>query len=166
MKEHLTARYRIRSLKNDVTSFLSLNYASSTEEASEQRTTFKRETCGLRVKERKRSSAYRSKDHQHTIGEMIKKFKILGCSMSLKVHFLDSRLNYFPENLGAVSEKPGEGFHQDIKEMERRYRGKWNVSMISDYCWMLQRDNPCKVHKKKSDKRTLEVKEKRYYKDL
>ncbi|GBM70939.1 hypothetical protein AVEN_66262-1, partial [Araneus ventricosus] len=28
--------------------------------------------------------------------------------------------------------------------------------MIADYCWMLQRDNPCKVHKKKSDKRTFE----------
>ncbi|GBM52192.1 hypothetical protein AVEN_97630-1 [Araneus ventricosus] len=29
--------------------------------------------------------------------------------------------------------------------------------MITDYCWMLQRDNPCKIHKRKSDKRTFEV---------
>ncbi|GBM45328.1 hypothetical protein AVEN_54389-1 [Araneus ventricosus] len=28
--------------------------------------------------------------------------------------------------------------------------------MIVDFCWMLQRDNPCKVHKRKSDKRTFE----------
>ncbi|GBM49588.1 hypothetical protein AVEN_186689-1 [Araneus ventricosus] len=97
---------------------------------------------------------------------MIENFKILGCSMSLKIHFLDSHLDYFPENLGAVSEDQGEMFHQDIKEMERRYQGKWNVSMIADYCWMLQRDNPCKVHKRKSNKRTFEVKKKRYYKDL
>ncbi|GBO17916.1 hypothetical protein AVEN_121362-1 [Araneus ventricosus] len=41
--------------------------------------------------------------------------------------------------------------------MERRYQGKWNVSMIDDYCWMLQRDNPWKVHKRKSDKRTFET---------
>ncbi|GBN08477.1 hypothetical protein AVEN_223985-1 [Araneus ventricosus] len=93
---------------------------------------------------------------------MIKNFKILGCSMSLKVHFLDSHLDYFPENLGAVSEEQGEVFHQDIKEMERRYLRKWNVSMIADYCWMLQRGN----HKSKSDKRTFEIKKKRYYKDL
>ncbi|GBM92804.1 hypothetical protein AVEN_182696-1 [Araneus ventricosus] len=68
--------------------------------------------------------------------------------------------------LGAVSEEKGERFHQDIKEMERRYQGKWNVSMIADYCWILQRDNPCNVHKRKSNKRTSEVKEKRHYKDV
>ena len=44
--------------------------------------------------------------------------------MSLKVHFLDSHLNYFLENLGAVSEKQGERFHQGIKEMEKRYQGE------------------------------------------
>ncbi|GBN80326.1 hypothetical protein AVEN_27723-1 [Araneus ventricosus] len=69
--------------------------------------------------------------------------------MSLKFHFLNSHLDYFPENLGAISEEHGERFHQDIKEMERLYRRKWNVSMIVDYCWMLQRDNPCKVYKRK-----------------
>ncbi|GBM32553.1 hypothetical protein AVEN_187143-1 [Araneus ventricosus] len=84
-------------------------------------------------------------NYKSIVEEMIKKFKILVCSMSLKVHFLDSHLDYFPENLGAVSEEQGEIFHQDIKEMERRYQEKWNVSMIADYCWMLQKDNPCKV---------------------
>ncbi|GBM96609.1 hypothetical protein AVEN_229800-1 [Araneus ventricosus] len=106
-----------------------------------------------------------NKNYKSIVEEMIKNFKILGCSMSLKVHFLDSRLDYFPENLGAVSEEQGESFHlvvQDIKEMERRYQGKWNLRMIADHCWMLQRDNPCKVHKRKSDKRTFEVKKTRY----
>jgi hypothetical protein len=46
------------------------------------------------------------------------KFKDLGCSMSLKVHFLASHPDYFPENFGAVSEEQGERFHPDIKEME------------------------------------------------
>ncbi|GBM30336.1 hypothetical protein AVEN_174146-1 [Araneus ventricosus] len=106
-------------------------------------------------------------NYKYVVEEMIKNFKILVCSMSFKVHFLDSHLDYFPENLGAVSEEQVERFHQDIKEMDWRYQGKWNVSMIVDYCWMLQRDNPCKVHKRKSDKRTFEVKKKkRYYKDL
>ncbi|GBM94768.1 hypothetical protein AVEN_14303-1 [Araneus ventricosus] len=86
--------------------------------------------------------------------------------MSLKFHFLDSHLVCFPGNLGAVSEAQGERFHQDIKEMESRYQGKWNVSMIDDYCWLLQRDIPYQVHKRKSDKRTFAVKKKRYYKDL
>ncbi|GBN25323.1 hypothetical protein AVEN_182755-1 [Araneus ventricosus] len=97
---------------------------------------------------------------------MIKNFKILGCSKNLKVHFLDSHLDYFPENLGEVSEKQGEIFNQDIKKLKRRYHEKLNLSMIAGYCWMLQRDNPCKDHKRKSDKSTCEVKKKRYYKDL
>ncbi|GBO03000.1 hypothetical protein AVEN_199572-1, partial [Araneus ventricosus] len=95
-------------------------------------------------------------NYKYIVDEMIKNFKILGCSMSLKVHFLDSHLDYFPENLSAVREEQGERFHQDIKEMERRYQGKLNVSRIADYCWMLQRDNPCRVQKRKSDKRTFE----------
>ena len=41
--------------------------------------------------------------------------------MSFKLHFLKSHLDYFPENLGVVSEEQGERFHQDIKEMKRRY---------------------------------------------
>ncbi|GBM92998.1 hypothetical protein AVEN_161839-1 [Araneus ventricosus] len=81
-------------------------------------------------------------NYKSIVEEMIKNFKILGCSRSLTVHFLDSHLDYFPENLGAVSEEQSERFHQDIKEMERRYQGKRNVSMIADYCCMLQRDNP------------------------
>ncbi|GBO11908.1 hypothetical protein AVEN_227220-1 [Araneus ventricosus] len=62
--------------------------------------------------------------YKSIVEEMIKNFKILGCSKSSEVHFLDSHLDYFPENLGAVSEEQGERFHRDIKEMERRYQGK------------------------------------------
>jgi hypothetical protein len=47
---------------------------------------------------------------------------------------LASHLDYFPENLGAVSEEQGEIFHQDIKEMEQRYQGRWDVNMMADYC--------------------------------
>ncbi|GBO46167.1 hypothetical protein AVEN_168626-1 [Araneus ventricosus] len=49
------------------------------------------------------------------VEEMINNFKILSYSMSLKVHVLDSHLDYFPENLGAVSEEQGEIFHKKYK---------------------------------------------------
>jgi hypothetical protein len=62
--------------------------------------------------------------------------------MSLKLHFLDSHLDLFPENLGAVSDEHGETFHQDISNMEKRYQGKWSLSMLVDYCWTLKRDIP------------------------
>ena len=52
---------------------------------------------------------------------MLDKFKLLVCNMSLKLHFLASHLDYFPPNLGAVQ---GETFHQDLKDVERRYQGR------------------------------------------
>ena len=71
---------------------------------------------------------------------LIDNFHKLGCNMNVKVHFLHSNLEYFPENLRALSEKQGERFHQDIKIMEKRYQGRWNINMIADYCWCLMRD--------------------------
>ena len=66
-------------------------------------------------------------------------------------HFLHSHLEYFPENLGEISEEQGERFHQDIKVMEHRYRGLWNVSMMADYCWSLKRESSAeKAYKRKS----------------
>lgn len=54
-------------------------------------------------------------------------YKIFGCNMKIKVHFLHSHLDHFPEYLGAVSEEPQEQFHQDIKEMELRYQGRMST---------------------------------------
>jgi hypothetical protein len=82
------------------------------------------------------------------------------------VHFLASHLDYFPENLGAVSKEQGERFHQDIKEMEQRYQGRWNVNIMVDYCWTLRRDESQAAHKRKSSKRSFKGRKKCYYKDL
>ena len=64
----------------------------------------------------------------------------MGCRMLLKIHFLHSHLNFFPANLGAVSDEHGERFHQDIMKMKSNYQGKWNPGMMGDFCWMLLRD--------------------------
>jgi hypothetical protein len=71
-------------------------------------------------------------DYVTTVVNMLEKFKVLGCLKSLKIHFFISNLEKFSENLGTVSEDQGELFHQNIKEMERRYQGRWNVNMMSD----------------------------------
>jgi hypothetical protein len=62
-------------------------------------------------------------DYEQVVNNVLEKYKVLGCKMSLKLHFLFSHLDQFPENLGAVSEEKGEQFYQDIKEMERQYQG-------------------------------------------
>ena len=66
----------------------------------------------------------------------------LVCNMSLKIHFLHSHLDFFPETCGAVSDEHGERFRQDISSMEKRYQGKWNCVTLSDYCWTLARGAP------------------------
>ena len=85
---------------------------------------------------------------------MLKAFQAQGCNMNLKVHFLHSHVNYFPENLGACSEEHGEKFHQDLLTMERRYQGRSSVNMLTDYCWMLKRETT-NTGKRKAIKSTL-----------
>ena len=77
---------------------------------------------------------HKSGDYDVHVRDMISCFRELGCRMSVKMHFLDSHLDYFPENLGAYSEEQGERFHQDICVMECRYQGRWYVNMMADYC--------------------------------
>ena len=81
-------------------------------------------------------------DYQACIEKLLKSFEDMGCRMSLKIHFLQSHRNFFPPNLGAVSDEHGERFHQDITKMESNYQGKWNPGMMGDFCWMLLRHIP------------------------
>jgi hypothetical protein len=84
------------------------------------------------------------------VRNMLDKFKLLGCKMSLKLHFLASYLDYFPPNLGAVSEEQGERFHQDLKDVERRCQGRWDVNMTADYFWSIARDDALREHSRTS----------------
>ena len=77
-------------------------------------------------------------------------FHHMKCNMSLKVHFLHSHLDFFPPNLGDVSDEHGERFHQDIATMEKRYQGRWTPTMLADYCWSLIRDATSISYKRKS----------------
>ena len=88
--------------------------------------------------------------YQEGVAELLAPYKEMGCRMSLKMHFLPSHLNFFPENLRAVSDEQGERFHQDIQTMEERYKGVWNEGMMGDYCWMLYRDDANHPYKRKS----------------
>ena len=89
------------------------------------------------------------------VEDMLSKFQSLGAKMSIKIHYLFSHLDRFPENLGELSEEQGERFHQDIKVMEERYQGRWDTHMMADYCWNLQRHKPFAPHARKSYKRRL-----------
>ncbi|GFS84833.1 uncharacterized protein TNCV_2957201 [Trichonephila clavipes] len=63
-------------------------------------------------------------DHVELVESMLSNLKELGYNMSIKIHFLHSHLDRFPQNLSDFSEEQGERFHQDLRTMEERYKGR------------------------------------------
>ena len=59
-------------------------------------------------------------------------------------------MDFFPDNLGAVSDEHGECFHQDISALEKRYQGQRSARMLSEYCYTIKRDIPDTKHRRKS----------------
>lgn len=96
----------------------------------------------------------KSPNYKAIVRKLLINLRLLGINMSYKIHFLHAHLNHFPKNLGDLSEEQGERFHQDIKVMETRYKGRWGVNMMADYCWMLKRDGHHQ-HKRTSLKRSF-----------
>jgi len=80
------------------------------------------------------------------VENMLGKLRVLGCNMSWKLLFLHSLLEYCPDNLGTSSEEYGERFYQNLKEMERRYDGRWDVNMMADYCWSVKVEEISQEH--------------------
>jgi hypothetical protein len=97
----------------------------------------------------------KSEDYKDIVGELLKSYHASNCNMSLKIHFLDSHLDFFPANLGDVSDEHGERFHQDITTFEKRYQGTWNGEMLADYCWTLISESPITQYKRKVNRKTF-----------
>jgi len=68
---------------------------------------------------------HKAANYQNVVQDLLTSYKAMGCNMSLKIHFLESHLDFLPENLGKVSDEHGVKFHQDIMTTEKRYQGKW-----------------------------------------
>lgn len=96
---------------------------------------------------------HRSHDYKNLIKEMLDAYQALGVNMSLKIHFLHSHLDFFPENMGSVSDEHGERFHQDVKFIETRFTGKSIPSMLADYCWTLANETPDDAYRRISKRR-------------
>ena len=57
----------------------------------------------------------KNSDYKTIVENMLACFETLRCRISLKVPFLHPHLDYFPQNLGDMSEDHSKRFHQDIK---------------------------------------------------
>ena len=68
---------------------------------------------------------HRSSQYQNLVDELMENFRQIGARMSVKMHFLQSDLDYFLENWGDLN---GDRFHQYISDIEKRYSGGWDVT--------------------------------------
>ncbi|GBN08441.1 hypothetical protein AVEN_189074-1 [Araneus ventricosus] len=98
-----------------------------------------------------------AQNYEDLVGDMVKCFRVVGCNMSLKLHVLDSHLNFFPRNLGAISDEHGERFHQYISMYEKRFSGRWNRSLLAAYCWYVIRDTQSDAYMRKRTKNHFSV---------
>ena len=95
----------------------------------------------------------RAANFEEIIQNMLDAYQHLGANMSIKVHFLHNHLDRFPAYCGDVSDEQGERFHQDFKEKETRYQGRWDARMMVDYCWSIKHENPKANHSGQSRKK-------------
>lgn len=80
---------------------------------------------------------HRAADFEDRVDRLLNAYQAIGSRMSLKMHLLHAHLDFFPDNCGDFSDEHGERFHQTMKIMERRYQGRWDPAMMSDFCWFL-----------------------------
>ena len=95
----------------------------------------------------------KAENYKELVSNMIDAFKDLECNMSIKLHYLYSHNEKFPENLGSMRDEQGEWFHHDIKEMEIRYQGRWDAAMMADFCRPCKRDIVDAAHSRNAKKR-------------
>ncbi len=55
----------------------------------------------------------RAQNYAQLIDDLLQAYHAMGCNMSLKLHFLKSHLDFFPPNLGDISDEHEKRFHQD-----------------------------------------------------
>jgi hypothetical protein len=99
--------------------------------------------------------------YKESVRIMFEMFKLLGCKTNIKLHFLLLCLDYFPPNLGAVSEEQGERFRHDLKYVERRHQGRWDIDMMADFCRSIARDDASREQSRASRTYQLYGKRKR-----
>lgn len=74
----------------------------------------------------------RSPEYEEIVEQLLENFRALGARMSKMMHCLRSYLDYLPDNCGDFSEEQGERIHLDIRVMEERYQGYWDVNFLAN----------------------------------
>ncbi|KAI0981211.1 hypothetical protein GJ496_004650 [Pomphorhynchus laevis] len=84
---------------------------------------------------------HRSPENEAIVKSLNKNFQTLGVRIAIKLHFLKSHFDYFPNNCGYYSDEQGTIFHQDIKYNEARFLEIWDINILTGHCWCLKGDS-------------------------
>ncbi|KAL6421342.1 hypothetical protein ACFW04_014682 [Cataglyphis niger] len=76
----------------------------------------------------KKSEIKKAPTKKKIIQELLKNYHEIDVHMSLKIHFLHSHFDFFPDNLS------------DLMTLEKRYQGYLDENMLGDYCCTLIRE--------------------------
>ena len=66
----------------------------------------------------------KAENYKEIVKDLLNARQTMECNMSLKIRCLHYHLDLSRPNLGPVSDKHGERFHQDFSTVEKRYTGK------------------------------------------
>ena len=55
-------------------------------------------------------------NYSEIVQELISSYNAMGCNVSFKLYFLHFHLDFFSDNMGAVSDEHGERFHHEISQ--------------------------------------------------
>lgn len=67
---------------------------------------------------------HKSQNYKSIVEEFLNAYAEMGCKLSIKINFIHSHLDFFPDNLGQLSDEQGERFHREIAACEERFAGK------------------------------------------
>jgi len=77
------------------------------------------------------------------------------CKMPLKLHFLDSHLDFLPQNLEELSDEQSERFHRNISIIEKRFMGRRTCGILAEYCLSIVAENPQVGYERKRSRKTF-----------
>jgi len=81
----------------------------------------------------------RAENYEELVEDKLNAYQSMGCNMTLKIHFLHPHWDFFPLNLGAVSDEHAERFHQDFSTMEKISVGKSSQNILTIVGTILKR---------------------------
>jgi hypothetical protein len=95
----------------------------------------------------------KGENYREIVSEMLKCFQVMRYSMSLKIYFLDSHLDFLPKNLGEVSDERCERFHQDFSIIEKGFVGRFELWYVCRLLWCIMKETPDSGYKRKDQER-------------